>query len=246
MALLAISPVATWRGLRALDARRRLALVGAGLLLGAHFGLFLAGLLATSLPAASALVSLEPIADKNVVAAWMAFGVRPRRREMAGIAIATLGAAVVSSGAGQGEHRLVGDALVLAAVVIFGAYVAFARGLRDALPTTPYAACVYTVAALALAPLVLVFDAHAAAIPASTWLGVAALGLVPTLIGHTLVQRAARHVSPSLVALASPGETVGAILIGATLGHMPTPIEWTGAAIVVVGACVTVTGAASG
>jgi drug/metabolite transporter (DMT)-like permease len=240
VALLAISPVATWRALRALDARRRLALVGAGLLLGAHFGLFLAGLLATSLPAASALVALEPIAV--VVAAWMAFGVRPRRREMAGIAIATLGAAVVSSGAGQGEHRLLGDALVLAAVVIFGAYVAFARGLRDALPTTPYAACVYTVAALALAPLVLVFDARAPAIPSSTWLGVAALGLVPTLIGHTLVQRAARHVSPSLVALASPGETVGAILIGAALGHLPTPIEWTGAAVVVAGAVVTVTG----
>ena len=240
VALLAISPVSTWRALRALDARRRLALVGAGLLLGAHFGLFLAGLLATSLPAASALVALEPIAV--VVAAWMAFGVRPRRREMAGIAIATLGAAVVSSGAGQGEHRLLGDALVLGAVVIFGAYVAFARGLRDALPTTPYAACVYTVAALALAPLVLVFDARASAIPASTWLGVAALGLVPTLIGHTLVQRAARHVSPSLVALASPGETVGAILIGAALGHMPTPIEWTGAVIVVAGAVVTVTG----
>ena len=242
VALLAISPVATWRALRALDARRRLALVGAGLLLGAHFGLFLAGLLATSLPAASALVALEPIAV--VVAAWMAFGVRPRRREIAGIAIATLGAAVVSSGAGQGEHRLLGDALVLAAVVIFGAYVAFARGLREALPTTPYAACVYTVAALALAPLVLVFDVRAAAIPASTWLGVAALGLVPTLVGHTLVQRAARHVSPSLVALASPGETVGAILIGAALGHLPTPIEWTGAAIVVAGAVVTVTGTA--
>jgi drug/metabolite transporter (DMT)-like permease len=242
VALLAISPVVTWKAVRALDTRRRLALVGAGLLLGAHFGLFLAGLHATSLPAAAALVALEPIAV--VVAAWMAFGVRPRRREMAGIAIATLGAAVVSGGAGQGEHRLLGDALVLAAVVIFGAYVAFARGLRDALPTTPYAACVYTVATVALAPLVLVFDARASGIPASTWVGVAALGLVPTLIGHTLVQRAARHVSPSLVALASPGETVGAILIGAAMGHMPTPIEWTGAAIIVAGAVVTVTGAA--
>jgi drug/metabolite transporter (DMT)-like permease len=235
-----MSPVATWRAIAAMSARRRLALVGAGLLLGAHFALFLAGLQATSLPAAAALVSLEPIAV--VVTAWVAFGVRPRGREVAGIAVATLGAAVVARGAGQGEHRLAGDALVLGAVVIFGGYVALARGLRDALPTAPYAACVYTVAALALAPVVLVFDASASGIPASTWLGVAALGLVPTLVGHTLVQRAARHVSPSLVALASPGETVGAILIGAATSHMPTPVEWTGAAIVVLGAVVTVTG----
>jgi drug/metabolite transporter (DMT)-like permease len=240
VALFVLAPVATWRAVRALDVRHRIAVVGAGLLLGAHFGLFLAGLLSTSLPAASALVALEPIAV--AVAAWVAFGVRPSRREWIGIAVASLGAAVVARGAGQGEHRLAGDALVLAAVVLFGVYVAFARGLRDALPTTPYAACVYTVATVALAPLAFVLDAGASALPASTWLGVAALGLVPTLVGHTLVQRAARHVAPSLVALASPGETVGAILIGAATSHMPTPIEWTGAAIVVAGAVVTVTG----
>jgi drug/metabolite transporter (DMT)-like permease len=240
-AMSSMSPVAAWR---ALDRPRRVALLGAGLLLGAHFGLFLAGLLTTSLPAAAALVALEPVAV--VVAAWVAFGVRPRRWEMAGIAIATVGAAVASRGAGQGEHRLLGDALVLGAVVVFGVYVAFARGLRDALPTTPYAASVYTGAALVLAPLSLVLDAGASGIPASTWLGVAALGLVPTLVGHTLVQRAARHVSPSLVALASPGETVGAILIGAATSHMPTPLEWTGAAIVVIGAVVTVTGTRDG
>jgi drug/metabolite transporter (DMT)-like permease len=240
VALTAMAPVATWRAVRALDARHRLAVVGAGLLLGAHFGLFLAGLLTTSLPAASALVALEPIAV--VVAAWAAFGVRPNRREWLGIAVASLGAIVVSRGAGQGEHRLAGDVLVLGAVVLFGAYVAFARGLRDAMPTTPYAACVYGVAALALAPLVLVFDRSLSAVPVSAWLGVAALGLVPTLVGHTLVQRAARHVSPSLVALASPGETVGAILIGAATGHVPTSVEWTGAGIVVAGAVIAITG----
>jgi drug/metabolite transporter (DMT)-like permease len=240
VALGAIAPVATWRAVRALDPRHRLAVVGAGLLLGAHFGLFLAGLLSTSLPAAAALVALEPIAV--VVAAWTAFGVRPTRREWLGIAVASLGALVVARGAGQGEHRLAGDALVLGAVVVFGIYVAFARGLRDAMPTTPYAACVYGVATLALAPLVLVYDAGPSSIPTSTWLGVAALGLVPTLVGHTLVQRAARYVPPSLVALASPGETVGAILIGAVTGHVPTPVEWAGAAMVVAGAVVTVTG----
>jgi drug/metabolite transporter (DMT)-like permease len=241
VALLAMAPTTTWRAVAALDARKRLALVGAGLLLAAHFGLFLAGLLATSLPAAAALVSLEPVAV--VMAAWVAFGVRPGGRELSGIALATLGAAVVAQGAGHGEHRLAGDALVLGAVVLFGAYVAFARGLRDAMPTTPYAACVYTVAALALAPLARVLDAPGGAIPSSTWAGVTALGLVPTLLGHTLTQRAARHVSPSIVALVSPGETVGAILIGAATGRVPSVVEWTGAAIIVAGASVTVMGA---
>jgi drug/metabolite transporter (DMT)-like permease len=241
IALLAMAPAATWQALRALDARRRLALVGAGLLLAAHFGLFLAGLLSTSLPAAAALVSLEPLAV--VTAAWLAFGVRPNRLEVLGIAVATAGAVVVARGAGQGEHRLLGDALVLGAVVLFGAYVAFARGLRDAMPATPYAATVYGVAALALGPLAVVLDSRASPSPASAWLAVAALGLVPTLVGHTLVQRGVRHVSPSLVALVSPGETVGSILIGVATGHVPTGTEWAGAAVIVLGVIVAVSGA---
>ena len=107
------------------------------------------------------------------------------------------------------------------------------------MPARAYAACVYGVAALAMAPLVLAFDADITRAPASTWFAVAALGLVPTLVGHTLLQRAARHLSPSLVALVSPGETVGAILIGAAMGRVPAPTEWTGAAIIVLGASVT-------
>jgi drug/metabolite transporter (DMT)-like permease len=241
VALLAIAPGATWTAVRVLDGRKRVALAGAGLLLAAHFALFLGGLLATSLPAAAALLSLEPPAV--VLAAWIAFGVRPTARELAGIATATVGAAVVARGAGRGEHTILGDALVLGAVVLYGVYVAFARGLRDAMPTRAYATCVYGVATLALAPLALAMDARLPFPPASTWLAIAALGLVPTLVGHTLVQRAARHVSPSLVALASPGESVGSILIGAAMGHVPAPVEWTGAALIVAGACITVTGA---
>ncbi|HEY8087400.1 MAG TPA: DMT family transporter [Polyangiaceae bacterium] len=241
--LVAIAPAATWRAVAALDGRRRLGLAGAGLLLAAHFGLFLGGLLATSLPAAAALVSLEPVAV--VLAAWIAFGVRPTRREAAGIALATVGALIVARGAGTGEHTLTGDALVLGSVVLFGAYVAFARGLRDTMPAMPYAACVYGVAAAALLPFAAVFDGHLGAVPASAWAGVVALGLVPTLVGHTLLQRAARHLSPSLVALASPGETLGAILIGTAMGRVPTAIEWAGAAVVVAGTVVTVTGAST-
>lgn len=238
VALVAIAPVATVRAVAALDPRRGLGLVGAGLLLGAHFALFLGGLLSTSLPAAAALVSLEPIAV--VLAAWIAFGVRPTGRELAGIATATVGAVVVARGAGQGQQTLFGDALVLGAVVVYGAYVAFARGLRDAMPARPYAACVYVVAAVAMAPLVLVFGARGSVVPASSYLVVVALGLVPTLVGHTLLQRSARHLSPSLVALASPGETVGAVLLGVVLGQIPTATEWTGAAIIVLGSALTV------
>jgi drug/metabolite transporter (DMT)-like permease len=237
--LVGVAPRTTWRALLALDARGRWAVAGAGLLLGAHLALFLGGLLATSLAAAAAFVSLEPVAV--VLAAWLAFGARPSGREQLGIALATIGAAVVARGAGHGEQHLLGDMLVLGAVVLFGVYVAFARGLRDRMPATPYAACVYSVAAAALAPLAIALDARSPAPPTATWTAVLALGLVPTLVGHTLLQRAARIVPAAIVALVSPGETVGSILIGALTGQTPAGIECLGAALVVLGAAIAVT-----
>lgn len=217
-------------------------MIGGGVLLGLHFALFLGGLLATSLPAAAALVSLEPLAV--VLAAWVAFGARPNAREQLGIALATAGAAVVARGAGHGEHTLLGDALVIGAVVVYGAYVAFARWIGSAMPTTSYAACVFAVAALTLAVAVPFAPSDARTAPsAASWLAVLGLGLVPTAVGHTLLQRAARRVPASIVALVAPGETLGAIAIGAFMGAWPSSIECLGAVLVVIGASVAVLGA---
>jgi drug/metabolite transporter (DMT)-like permease len=80
------------------------------------------------------------------------------------------------------------------------------------------------------------------AAPAASWAAVIALGLVPTLVGHTLVQRAARRVPPAIVALVSPGETVGSIAIGALMGRAPSAVECVGAALVIAGATVAIVG----
>ncbi len=232
-------PKSTLTSLARLTPRHRLALPIAGLLLAGHLAFFLAGLATTSLAAAVSLVSLEPIAV--VVAAWIAFGLRPTRAEALGLVVASVGAAIVASGAGSGEHRLAGDLLVLAGVVLFGAYVAFARGLRDAMPVMPYAGAVYGVAAILLAPFALATQ-HGPA-PAASWAAVVALGLVPTLVGHTLMQSAARRISPAIVGLVCPGETVGSIAIGAVfLGTTPSAREAIGAAVVLAGATVAIIG----
>jgi drug/metabolite transporter (DMT)-like permease len=235
IAILLAMPGQTLRAVRALDGRARGALVGAGLLLAAHFALFLEGLSTTSFPAAVALVSLEPLSV--VLVAWVAFGLRPTRREGLGILLATVGALVVSSGAGHGEHRPLGDALVVLAVVVFGGYVAAARGLRTQMPGLPYAASVYGVASLALLPFAVAIGQPFSTAPTSTWVAVLLLGLVPTLVGHTLLQLGSRRISPSLVALVSPGETVGSLAIGAVALHTwPSGREGLGAVLVVAGA----------
>lgn len=230
---------------KGLDGRQRRGVFVAGALLGGHLALFLAGLASTSLAAAVSLVSLEPLAV--VLAAFVAFRLRPTRLELVGLLVATLGAFVVASAAGAGDHRLAGDLLVLVAVMLFGAYVAAARGLRDALPATPYAAAVYGTSALVLLPAAvpLLLRAPAPSFEASA--AVLGLALIPTLVGHTIVQRAAREAPPALVALVCPGETLGAIAIGAAfMRTSPSLREGIGAAIVLAGATIAILGQRAG
>jgi drug/metabolite transporter (DMT)-like permease len=229
--------------LRGLGTKQRATVLAAGALLGAHFACFLWGLDHTSLPAAVSLVSLEPLSV--VVCAWALLGVSPSRYEQLGVALATAGAVVVASGAGIGEHRLAGDLGVIAAVVLFGLYLAVARALKDALPARSYAALVYTSASLVLAALLVAvpaaFEAPAWPLPTRGLVAILVLGLVPTVLGHTAVQTASRTLPPAIVALASPGETLGSIAIGAVmLGAVPTANELVGAAIILAGSALAI------
>jgi drug/metabolite transporter (DMT)-like permease len=241
--LAAFDLTGTVRALRALSrvARARVAL--AGVLLGAHFALFQWGLDQTSLPAAVSLVSLEPLSV--VVCAWVFFGIAPRRLERVGVLVATAGAVVIGQGAGEGEHRLLGDALVLGAVVLFGLYVASARALRDVIEARHYVPLVYAAAAITLAVALPFVPTSASAtfwpLGAGPIAALCALALVPTAVGHTLVQRGARILSPSLIALTSPGETLGSILISMALfAKSPTLLEAAGCAVILCGALLAI------
>lgn len=231
------------RALRSLSGTQRARVALAGVLLGTHFALFQWGLDQTSLPAAVSLVSLEPLSV--VVCAWLFFGIAPKRLERVGVLVATAGAVIIGQGAGEGEHRLTGDLLVLGAVVLFGLYVASARALRDVIEAKHYVPLVYSAAAVTLGvalPFLPTSPSESfGPFTAGTIAALCALALIPTAIGHTLVQRGARTLSPSLIALTSPGETLGSILISVALfGKSPTPLEAVGCAIILTGALLAI------
>lgn len=235
--LFGFAPRATVRAVATLPARTLLGALLAGALLAAHFGFFLAGLAATSLPAAVTLVSLEPVAV--VLTAWAAFGARPSVGESVGVGLATLGAVVLAQGAGGGEHRLVGDLLVLVAVALYGLYLGVARGLSTKIQPAVYVTLVYASAAALLAVTCVALQTPLA-LPRQSYLCIAALAIVPTLGGHTLVQWAAARVPAPVVALVSPGETLGSLLIAATLlGERPSLVEAAGAGLALLGVIVT-------
>jgi len=229
---------------RQLSGRQRRGVFLAGAILAAHFALFVWGLDRTSLPAAVSLVSLEPLSV--VLLAWLLHGIRPTPLEQAGVVIATAGAVVISRGAGAGEHQILGDLLVIGAVLLYGLYISAARAYRGELSAGSYAALVYGAAALTTAAALPFLPSSAVLwpMPTHSLIAVLALALIPTVIGHTAVQAAARHTSPSIVALVSPAETVGALVIGAVwLGAWPSDLEIGGALVILVGVTVGILGA---
>jgi drug/metabolite transporter (DMT)-like permease len=234
---------------RALSWRQRATVALAGALLALHFACFLWGLDHTSYPAAVSLVSLEPLGV--VVCAWALLGVAPSRAEQLGVGLATAGAIVVAQGAGEGEHRFIGDLVVVAAVVVFGLYLTVARALKDALPSRSYAALVYVSASVVMAVGTLLvpeaFRAPAWPLGTRSILAIVGLGLVPTVLGHTAVQTGSRTLPPAIVGLVSPAETLGGIAIGiAWMGAVPTVKELVGAAVILGGSAVAIVGPKGG
>jgi drug/metabolite transporter (DMT)-like permease len=241
--LFAFDPAGVVRHARAVSPAVRLRILACGALLGAHFALFQVGLFATSLPAAVSLVSLEPLSV--VVCAFLVHGVRPTRREQVGVLLATAGAVVIGQAAGTGDHKLAGDLYVLGAVSLYGLYVAAARSIKDALPARHAGSLIYGVAAIVIFVVLPPLGAldGVPSLPARSFLALAVIAVVPTIIGHTSVQAAARTLPPAIVALVSPGETLGSILIGAAfLGVVPTGLELVGGAVILAGVLVAILG----
>ncbi len=246
--LACVNPAATFRALRALPRATLGKVFFVGALLGAHFALFLSGLDHTSLAAGVSLVALEPLSV--VIWAWLLFRVKPSRAEQLGVLLATAGAIVVAQAAGKGDHQLFGDALVVGSVALFGLYVASARALKDVMPARSYVAAVYLSAAVALLMILPVIPMAAGTTRdpgTGSWAAILGLALIPTLIGHTAVQTAARSLPPAIVSLVSPGETAGGIAIGvlfmkATLA----PAEVVGALLILAGVLVAIFAVRSG
>lgn len=244
--LFALDMPGVWRHWRDMTAATRWRIFICGALLGTHFALFQAGLDATSIPAAVSLVSLEPVGV--VFAALLFFREFPSHREKVGVVLATIGAAVIAFAAGTGEHKLKGDLLVLGSVALFGFYVAAARAIRNALPPQHAGSMIYAVAAWVILLVLPFFGAftNVPELPLRSFLAIAGIALIPTIIGHTSVQAAARTLPPAIVSLVSPGETLGGLLVAAVFLHeIPKPQEMVGAALILSGVLFAIFGPAS-
>lgn len=246
----------------------KLLLVSLGALLGVHLGLYVAGVNNTSYVSAMTLVSLEPIVV--LFAGVIFFRITPTLRQGLGTALAICGTLVIGLSSLEKTatvmsgpaHSLLGDLCIVFAAISYGFYYVANRKLSaevaaSRLPLTDnqlslaFAAIIYVTAGIVAMGLQWYNGAmglgHLMTPSRESLIALVIIGLVPTLIGHTCNQIAARSLPPAWMALLAPTETLGSIVIGMLILHAsPTPYEAIGGIAVISGAITVVLGGRKG
>lgn len=243
--------VAMWRNLLAVpvlapvavrarrpDARERRLIVASGLLLGAHFAAWIPSISYTTVASSVALVATQPV--------WAALIARCRgehvdRQVWVGIAIALAGVVVLSGvDLSISARALFGDALALVGGMLAAAYVTVGAEVRRTVDTAVYTTGCYAVAAGALLGLCLMTGQPLWGYGVATWVAIVALVLGPQLLGHTLVNRVLRTITPTAVSVAILFEVIGASLIAVVAFGETPPLAAAPAGLLILAGIIVV------
>lgn len=249
---LALAPLA-WRAHRRQPVRlsriRRRQLVGSGLALGLHFGLFQASLALTTVASATTLATMSPIFV--ALGGWWFLRERTDRRTALGMLVTVVGALVIGAGdltaADLGVRALVGDGLAFASAIAVSGYLLAGRAARRDVPATVYSCIVYAVAAALLLVGCLAVGAPLVGYDVGTWLAIAGIVLGPQLLGHSVFNALLEHVPATVISTVVLSEPIGAgLLAWLLLAELPATAFVVGAPLVLGGVAVATLSARTG
>jgi len=195
--------------------------VVAGVLLAAHFGLWIGSLSFTTVTASVVLVCLQPVFV--VVGGAILLRETLRAHTVLGIGVAMAGALLiatdvdngaVASVVAVGQAPVLGNSMALAGAVAIAAYVLALRGQTgDVLATSAVITCT---AALTVLPVAIAVGAPLWPADATSAWWLLALALGPQVIGHTALNAALRRLPAAVVS----GSILGEPVIASALAFM--------------------------
>jgi len=214
--------------------------VAPGILLGAHFISWIIAARMTGAANASLIVNLVPVAMPFL----LHFLVRETvtAGEARGTVVALCGLLLL----GAADFRVApeylwGDVLCLASMLVFAGYLALGRLNRDIPTTWLYVVPLYyTAAAFCFAVALFAVNPIKPYPPREVAL-ILALGIVPTVLGHSSLNYAMKHVRGQVVSIVNMGQFVFAgVMAFFLLGEVPPPAFYAASALLIGGALLAI------
>lgn len=217
-----------------------------GLVLAAHFALWITSLTKTSVASSVVLVTAHPIFVAPV--SHYLLGERLSRLNIVGIAIAIAGVAVLVTG-NYGSSAftldtLQGNVLAMLGGLAAGLYILGGRVTRRTVSVFPYAFVVYAVATLALIPICLGFHAPLSGLERDDYLIILLMAAVSGLLGHTLYNWSLAHIRAAVASVFLLGEPIGSSLLAYVIPWIhqePSLFSLAGGAVILIGIYLTAT-----
>jgi drug/metabolite transporter (DMT)-like permease len=215
---------------------------GTGFLLAIHFALWFFALKMTTVASAVVLVNTVPIWAALVGRAFLHEKVP--RRDVAAIIVSFAGVALLAWGDWDvGPRALLGDALTLVSAICCAGYMTAGRHVRDRLPLAQWLLGIYAAATLFLGAGALVSGQAFWGYDGRTWSMLVLMALVPSTLGHNLLNYAVRHMPAykvNLCALVEP--VVSTVLAAALFAEFPTALFYPGTALIFAGVWMAIGG----
>lgn len=187
------------RTLAGLTGREWGLLVLAGIALATHFFAWIAAVQHTTVANAAVFFSVNPVF--TAIAAHLIYREQITRRLVLAIAIGLAGVAVPAlSDLRLGSEHLLGDGLAVLCSLLFTAYFLLGKGLLRRLESHVYVTALYAAAALFSLGVMAVAGIPFTGYTTRTWAAFGLMALVPTLVGHTSMNFALRHIDAGRVA----------------------------------------------
>jgi drug/metabolite transporter (DMT)-like permease len=204
---------------------------GAGILLGLHFVMWTESLYHTTVASASVLVTTSPI-----FLAVLGFIFLKERLSIgvnAAIVLAVIGAALLGLGdignGEEGDARLLGNSMALAASLLFSVYLLFGRVVRQSTSWLAYVFPLYTVTAATVLVTAFLLDTPLLGYSAGFYALCAGMAFGPQIVGHGSFNYGIRYIPAAILGVISLVEPVGASVLAYVLfEEVPTTMSLIG------------------
>jgi drug/metabolite transporter (DMT)-like permease len=215
-----------------------------GVVLGAHFALWITSLTMTSVASSVILVTAHPILVAPV--AFILFKERLSWVNAAGITISLTGVIILVLGnyglSTFGLDTLQGNLLAILGGIAAGLYILGGRKIRKHTSVFCYAFVVYAAGTITLLMICLGFQAPVINLPFEDYEIIFLMALVSGIFGHTLYNWSLGYIRASVASVALLGEPIGSSLLAYAIPwihQQPSLYTFLGGGIIFLGIYLT-------